>query len=156
MKYAIERRPLFPLGQLVATPSALAALQKAGQSPAEFLSLHVRGQWGDRAPGHQALVDLLLCRKLLDQIREGYGRALLADVAVLIAETSEPFSPIENGIPAANAKLQLIIRTSHSTQIGTRLGGPFGSVLLSFSFVRVVAHTRLAIITAVVHTSAAA
>jgi hypothetical protein len=44
MKYAIERRPLFPLGQLVATPGALAALQKAGQSPAEFLSLHVRGQ----------------------------------------------------------------------------------------------------------------
>jgi len=25
----------------------LAALQKAGQSPSEFLSLHVRGQWGD-------------------------------------------------------------------------------------------------------------
>ena len=47
MKYAIERRPLFPLGQLVATPGALAALQKAGQSPVEFLSLHVRGQWGD-------------------------------------------------------------------------------------------------------------
>ena len=47
MKYAIERRPLFPLGELVATPGALAALQKAGQSPAEFLSLHVRGQWGD-------------------------------------------------------------------------------------------------------------
>jgi len=33
--------------QLVATPGALAALQKEGQSPAEFLSLHVRGQWGD-------------------------------------------------------------------------------------------------------------
>jgi hypothetical protein len=47
MKYAIERRPLFPLGQLVATPGSLAALQKAGQSPAEFLSLHVRGQWGN-------------------------------------------------------------------------------------------------------------
>jgi hypothetical protein len=44
MKYAIQRRPLFPLGRLVATPGALAALQKAGQSPAEFLSLHVRGQ----------------------------------------------------------------------------------------------------------------
>ena len=42
MKYAIERRPLFPLGKLVATPGALAALQKTGQSPAEFLSLHVR------------------------------------------------------------------------------------------------------------------
>ena len=47
MKYTIERRPLFPLGKLVATPGALAALQKAGQSPAEFLLLHVRGQWGD-------------------------------------------------------------------------------------------------------------
>ena len=47
MRYAIERRPLFPLGQLVATPGALAALQKAGQSPVEFLSLHVRGQWGN-------------------------------------------------------------------------------------------------------------
>jgi hypothetical protein len=47
MKYAIERRPLFPLGKLVATPGALAALQKARQSPADFLSLHVRAQWGD-------------------------------------------------------------------------------------------------------------
>ena len=47
MKYAIERRLLFPLGKLVATPGALAVLQKAGQSPVEFLSLHVRGQWGD-------------------------------------------------------------------------------------------------------------
>jgi len=47
MKYAIERRPLFPLGQLATTPGALAALQKAGQSPVEFLSLHVGGQWGD-------------------------------------------------------------------------------------------------------------
>ena len=47
IKYAIERRPLFPLGQLVATPGALAALQKAGQSPAEFLAMHVRGQGGD-------------------------------------------------------------------------------------------------------------
>src|SRR6516225_8736993 len=46
MKYAIERRPLFPLGKLVATLGALAALQKAGESPAEFLAMHVRGQWG--------------------------------------------------------------------------------------------------------------
>ena len=51
MKYAIERRPLFPLGKLVATPGALAALQKAGQSAAEFLSLHVRGQCRDISEG---------------------------------------------------------------------------------------------------------
>lgn len=39
--------PLFSLGQTVATPGAIAALEKAGQSPAEFLSRHARGEWGD-------------------------------------------------------------------------------------------------------------
>lgn len=42
-----KQQPLFSLGQVVATPGALAALEKAGQSPAEFLSQHVRGEWGD-------------------------------------------------------------------------------------------------------------
>jgi hypothetical protein len=39
--------PLFDLGQLVATPGALAALEKTGQTPMEFLSRHVTGDWGD-------------------------------------------------------------------------------------------------------------
>ena len=39
--------PLFDLGQLVATPGALAALEKTGQSPMEFLSRHVTADWGD-------------------------------------------------------------------------------------------------------------
>jgi len=43
----IERKPLFDLGQLVATPGALAALQKTGQNAMEFLSRHVRGDWGE-------------------------------------------------------------------------------------------------------------
>ena len=42
-----ERKPLFDLGRLVATPGALAALEKTGQTPMEFLSRHVRGDWGD-------------------------------------------------------------------------------------------------------------
>jgi len=42
----IERKPLFDLGQLVATPGALAALEKSGQSPMEFLTRHVTGDWG--------------------------------------------------------------------------------------------------------------
>lgn len=42
-----ERKPLFPLGQIVATPGALNALEKAGQTPLEFLTRHVRGDWGD-------------------------------------------------------------------------------------------------------------
>ncbi|MGA8037216.1 MAG: hypothetical protein WB985_14710 [Candidatus Acidiferrales bacterium] len=41
------QQPLFSLGQVVATPRALAALQKAGQGPQDFLSRHARGGWGD-------------------------------------------------------------------------------------------------------------
>jgi hypothetical protein len=43
----IERKPLFDLGQLVATPGALAALEKSGQNAMAFLSRHVSGDWGD-------------------------------------------------------------------------------------------------------------
>lgn len=42
-----ERKPLFDLGQLVATPGALAALEKSGKSPMDFLSRHVTGDWGE-------------------------------------------------------------------------------------------------------------
>ncbi len=37
----INRQPAFELGQIVATPGALAALKKAGQQPGEFLARHV-------------------------------------------------------------------------------------------------------------------
>lgn len=42
-----QRVQLFPLGQIVATPGALTALQQAGQSPDEFLTKHAHGQWGE-------------------------------------------------------------------------------------------------------------
>jgi hypothetical protein len=42
-----ERQPLFDLGQLVATPGALTALEKAGQNAMDFLSRHVTGDWGE-------------------------------------------------------------------------------------------------------------
>jgi hypothetical protein len=42
-----KHQPLFSLGQIVATPGALAALEKAGQQPQEFLSRHVCGRWDD-------------------------------------------------------------------------------------------------------------
>ncbi len=38
---------MFPLGQLVATPGALAALEEAGQSANEFLRRHASGDWGE-------------------------------------------------------------------------------------------------------------
>jgi hypothetical protein len=40
-------KPLFALGQMVATPGALDALTAAGQTPTEFVNRHVRGDWGD-------------------------------------------------------------------------------------------------------------
>ena len=37
----------FSLGQVVATPGALDALERTGQSPLEFLSRHASGDWGE-------------------------------------------------------------------------------------------------------------
>jgi hypothetical protein len=42
-----SRPTLFLLGQVVATPGALAALEKAGQGPQEFLARHTAGDWGN-------------------------------------------------------------------------------------------------------------
>ena len=47
MMQKITKQPLFGVGQLVATPGALAALEKTGQSPVEFLARHVTGDWGE-------------------------------------------------------------------------------------------------------------
>lgn len=37
---------LFPLGQIVATPGAIEALEKAQTSPSELLTRHVAGDFG--------------------------------------------------------------------------------------------------------------
>ena len=51
----------FPLGQTLATPGALEALQKSGQSPTEFLQRHARCDWGDVcAQDHNANEDALV------------------------------------------------------------------------------------------------
>ncbi len=41
---------LFPLGQIVATPGALAALKRAKQPPTCFLARHAIGDWGELEP----------------------------------------------------------------------------------------------------------
>jgi hypothetical protein len=53
---------LFPLGQVVATPGALEALQEAGKNPVEYVRRHAQGDWGDVPPedqqaNQQALLD---------------------------------------------------------------------------------------------------
>jgi hypothetical protein len=55
-------QPLCRVGQVVATPGAIEAMQQAGQAPWEFLSRHVAGDWGtlneeDKANNHTALKD---------------------------------------------------------------------------------------------------
>jgi hypothetical protein len=52
--------PLFDLGQIVATPGALALLEKAQKSPSEFLLRHLRGDWGDLCRDDQAENELNL------------------------------------------------------------------------------------------------
>jgi hypothetical protein len=46
-----KKKARFPLGQVVATPGALEALETAGQALAEFLRRHVTGDWGEVPPG---------------------------------------------------------------------------------------------------------
>ena len=41
---------LFTLGQVVAAPGALAAIEKSGQQPGDFLARHASGDWGEVPP----------------------------------------------------------------------------------------------------------
>ncbi len=67
----------FPLGQLVATPGALSALAKVGQSPQEFVDRHARGDWGelsdeDRQENERSITEslrILSAYRLRDGIR---------------------------------------------------------------------------------------
>lgn len=52
-----NHQPLFPLGQIVATPAALETLAEAAQAPAEFLNRHVQGDWGTVSAEDKALND---------------------------------------------------------------------------------------------------
>jgi len=52
--------PLFPAGQIVATPGALALLEQANKSPLEFLSRHLCGDWGDLCQDDNAENELSL------------------------------------------------------------------------------------------------
>ena len=67
----------FPYGQVVSTPGALDALQRAGRTPLEFLARHLECDWGDldehdRQANEQALstgARLLSSYKLSDTVK---------------------------------------------------------------------------------------
>ncbi len=55
-------KPKFNTGHVLATPGALEALADSGQNPGDFLSRHVKGDWGevcdeDKGSNDQSLVD---------------------------------------------------------------------------------------------------
>jgi hypothetical protein len=79
-------QPRFSLGQVVATPGALDALQEAGQSAAEFLDRHVRCNWGDLCEEDREAND----KSLLDgsRIHSAY-RTLLDETIWVITEAAD-------------------------------------------------------------------
>lgn len=50
LKHQLSGNHLFALGQVVATPGAVAALAQAGQTPEELLRRHIAGDWGTLPP----------------------------------------------------------------------------------------------------------
>ena len=73
-----KSQPKFPLGQILGTPGAIEALERASQSALEFLQHHIRGDWGyvceeDRELNEQALID---GSRLLSAYRTSLGEKL--------------------------------------------------------------------------------
>jgi len=104
-----NRAALFPLGQIVATPGALAALAKAGQTPLDFLTRHVCGDWGELDTHDRKENELGLKRgfRLLSSYRTSsgdttsllnvLGKLIPSDERVLLIEdTSEIHMSQEN------------------------------------------------------------
>ncbi len=56
------RRPLFSLGQVVATPGAVAAFAATGERITRYVAMHQCGQWGQLDPDDiRANEDALKC-----------------------------------------------------------------------------------------------
>jgi hypothetical protein len=50
-------KPKFPLGRLLATPGAIAALARSAETPLVFLRRHMTGDWGDLCDEDKRLND---------------------------------------------------------------------------------------------------
>jgi hypothetical protein len=66
------------MGQIVATPAALEAIEEAGQEPDFFLDKHAAGDWGEVDDGDKALNDQALANgdRLLSAYRTLKGTRL--------------------------------------------------------------------------------
>ena len=68
----------FTMGRVLATPGALEALEKSGESASTFLSRHARGDWGEVCPDDKQLNELALQdgSRLLSAYRTSKGERL--------------------------------------------------------------------------------
>ena len=68
----------FAMGRVLATPCALEALEKSGESASAFLSRHARGDWGDVCPDDKRLNDEALIdgNRLLSAYKTSKGERL--------------------------------------------------------------------------------
>jgi hypothetical protein len=57
---ATSKKPLFALGQVVATPGALELLENQGQAPSQFIARHHCGDWGEICDEDRELNDAAL------------------------------------------------------------------------------------------------
>ena len=80
-KESITMPARFSLGAVVATPGAIEALANSNQAPAEFLSRHVRGDWGDLDQEDRQLNDEAVNdeSRILFGVPHGEGREGLGD-----------------------------------------------------------------------------
>lgn len=65
----------FTLGQIVATPGAIAAMAPSGEKPGQFLRRHAAGDWGDICPEDKILNDeaIEVGARLLSAYRTSLG-----------------------------------------------------------------------------------
>ena len=68
----------FALGQIVATPHSLSAIEEAGQIPPEFVLRHQHGDWGDLDPEDKRINEEALRRgqRLLSAYHTRLGEKL--------------------------------------------------------------------------------
>ncbi len=71
-----NRKPLFPLGRIVATPGALDLLGRTGTSVATLLRQHQCGDWGMVCPADRKSNDLAVSEgaRILNAYGLGTGR----------------------------------------------------------------------------------
>jgi len=67
----VSRAARFPLGQIVATPAAIDALDRSGDDAATFLQRHLAGDWGGVPPEDAATNEIALTDG--DRVLSAYG-----------------------------------------------------------------------------------